>query len=562
MAAHFVLECIDCRTQSPYSPRTPLCPKCGSPWREARYDYPTLAHTFAIQLRERPFYFWRYLDLLPIRNASNIVTLGEGGTPLHHAPNLGLMLGLPNLFIKDERQGPTASFKDRQAALAVAVLKEAGIQEAVVASTGNVAISYAAYCARAGIKLWAFLTSMVPGAKMQEVAIYGTQVIKVTGTYDHTKQVAAEFAKRRGLFIDQGTRSVIPIEAMKTIAFEMAEQLTFLLGPPPSTSGSRKTIPWRTPDWYFQAVSGGMGPLGVIKGYEELQLLGLTTGIPGIAAIQVEGCAPMVSAWKRNADKPDIVLSPVTNISTLSTGDPGRTYQILRDRLSAPGARSLFESVSDEEAFRATHIVAKMEGISLEPAASVAFAGLFKLVRAGAIRPDQTVIINASGHTMPIDREILGEGWETEVSLPGTPTVEMPREGLLAALNRLDIRLRKVVIVDDDPNAVRLIRRILQARGRFDIREISESVKALEFIRQQKPDLVVMDLMMPEMDGFTLLELLKKDPDLAHIPVVVVTAKELVPEERRRLSGMIQQLLQKGTFLDDELLSEINKALE
>lgn len=561
MAAHFVLECLDCRAQSPYSPRTPLCPKCGGAWRQARYDYETLAQTFAMQLRERPFYFWRYLDLLPVSNAANIVTLGEGGTPLHHAPNLGLMLGLPNLFIKDERQGPTSSFKDRQAALTVSALKEAGIQEAVVASTGNVAISYAAYCARAGIKLWAFLTSMVPGPKMQEVAVYGTQVIKVTGTYDQTKQIAAEFAKRRGLFIDQGARSVTPIEAMKTIAFELAEQLTYLLGPAPATA-DHKTTPWRTPDWYFQAVSGGMGPLGVLKGFEELQLLGLTSHMPGIAAIQVEGCAPMVSAWKKGAENPDIVISPVTNISTLSTGDPGRTYQLLRKQLTARDARAAFETVSDEEAFRATHIVAKMEGVSLEPAAAVAFAGLFKLARMGALRTDDIIVINASGHTLPIDREILGEGWETEVSLPGTSNVEMPREGLLAALNRLDIRLRKVVIVDDDTNSVRLVRRILQARGGFEISEISESTKALDFIRQQKPDLVVMDLMMPDMDGFMLLELLKKDPDLAEIPVVVVTAKELVPEERRRLTGMIQRLLQKGTFLDDELVSEINKALE
>ena len=119
MAAHFVVECIDCGNLYPFSPKTTLCPKCHSAWRQARYDYTTLAKTFAIQLRERPFHFWRYLDLLPISNASNIVTLGEGGTPLHHAPNLGLMLGLPNLFIKDERQGPTASFKDRQAALAI-----------------------------------------------------------------------------------------------------------------------------------------------------------------------------------------------------------------------------------------------------------------------------------------------------------------------------------------------------------------------------------------------------------------------------------------------------------
>ncbi len=472
------------------------------------------------------------------------------------------MLGLPNLFIKDERQGPTASFKDRQAALTVAALKEAGIQEAVVASTGNVAISYSAYCARAGIKLWAFLTSMVPAAKMQEVAIYGTQVIKVTGTYDHTKQVATEFAKRKGIFIDQGTRSVTPIEAMKTIAFELAEQLTPLLGSKLTGTGKLKSSPWRSPDWYIQAVSGGMGPMGVLKGFEELQILGLTSKMPGIAAIQVEGCAPMVSAWKRGMDKPDVVTSPVTNISTLSTGDPGRTYQLLRNQLTKPEARAAFETVSDEEAFRATHIVAKMEGISLEPAAAVAFAGLFKLVRQGTIRPDDIVVVNASGHTLPIDRDILGEGWETEVSLPGTTEIEMPREGLLAALNRLDFRLRKIVIVDDDPNSVLLIRRILQARGGFEISEISESKKALEFIRQQKPDLVVMDLMMPELDGFGLLELLKKDPALAAIPVVVVTAKMLVPEERRRLSGQIQRLLQKGTFLDDELFAEINKALE
>ena len=562
MAAHFVVECIDCGTLSPFSPRITLCPKCNSPWRQARYDYKTLARTFVLQLRERPFHFWRYLDLLPISNAANIVTLGEGGTPLHHAPNLGLMLGLPNLFIKDERQGPTASFKDRQAALTVSALKEAGIQEAVVASTGNVAISYSAYCARAGIKLWAFLTSMVPAAKMQEVAIYGTQVIKVTGTYDHTKQVAAEFAKRKGIFIDQGTRSVTPIEAMKTIAFELAEQLTPLLGSTLAGTTKGKSSPWRSPDWYVQAVSGGMGPMGVLKGFEELQILGLTSRVPGIAAIQVEGCAPMVSAWRRGMDNPDVVASPVTNISTLSTGDPGRTYQLLRNQLTKPDARAAFETVSDEEAFRATHIVAKMEGISLEPAASVAFAGLFKLVRQGTIHSEDIVVVNASGHTLPIDRDILGEGWETEVSLPGTTEVEMPREGLLAALNRLDFRLRKVVIVDDDPNSVRLIRRILQARGGFEISEISESKKALEFIREQKPDLVVMDLMMPELDGFGLLDLLKKDPALATIPVVVVTAKMLVPEERRRLSGQIQRLLQKGTFFDDELFAEINKALE
>jgi threonine synthase len=119
-----------------------------------------------------------------------------------------MMLGCPNLFIKDERQGPTASFKDRQAAVTIAALKEAGITEMVAASTGNVAISYSAYAARASIKLWAFLTSLVPGSKMREVAIYGTQVIKVTGSYDQAKQIAAEFARKRSLYLDLGARSI------------------------------------------------------------------------------------------------------------------------------------------------------------------------------------------------------------------------------------------------------------------------------------------------------------------------------------------------------------------
>jgi threonine synthase len=135
--------------------------------------------------------------------------LGEGGTPLIRAANLGMMLGCPYIYIKDERQGPTNSFKDRQAAVTIAALKEAGITDLVIASTGNVAISYSAYAARAGIKCWAFLTSLVPASKMREVAIYGTEVIKVTGSYDQVKKVAAEFAQQHHFYLDTGARCIL-----------------------------------------------------------------------------------------------------------------------------------------------------------------------------------------------------------------------------------------------------------------------------------------------------------------------------------------------------------------
>ncbi len=158
-------NCLDCGHRAVYSTTLMACPACQSEWLEAGYDYQGLASRLPNLLVQRPFDLWRYRELLPVREHNPDLSMGEGGTPLIRAVNLGMMLGCPNIYIKDERQGPTASFKDRQAAVNIAALKEAGITEVVLASTGNVAIAYSAYAARAGIKLWAFLTSLVPARK-------------------------------------------------------------------------------------------------------------------------------------------------------------------------------------------------------------------------------------------------------------------------------------------------------------------------------------------------------------------------------------------------------------
>ncbi len=210
MYSHVFAECLDCGQRDPYTPKVTTCTKCNSQWREARYDYAAISKTILADIRNRPFDIWRFYELLPISNPHPSISMGEGGTPLLKAANLGMMLGLPNLYIKDERQNPTNSFKDRQASITVTTLKEAGITETVLASTGNVAISYSAYSSRAGIKLWAFLTSLVPNEKMREVAIYGTQVIKVTASYDQTKKVAIEYAnqKENRPYLDRGVRSI------------------------------------------------------------------------------------------------------------------------------------------------------------------------------------------------------------------------------------------------------------------------------------------------------------------------------------------------------------------
>jgi threonine synthase len=560
ISAHVTIECVDCGHKTSYVVTATTCPSCGGQWREARYDYEKIGPILASRVVGRPNNLWRYREALPLDAPNPVISMGEGGTPLIHAQNLGMMLGLPRLYIKDERQGPTGSFKDRQAALSIAAMKEAGITEAVLASTGNVAIAYSAYAARAGIKLWAFLTSLVPAEKMREVAIYGTQVVKVTGSYDQTKQLAAEFARQRGLYLERGSRSIPSVEAMKTISFEIAEQFAYQL--------SSSAPIWQAPDWYIQSVSGGLGPQGVLKGFEELKRMGLTNQVPALAGIQSAGCAPMVHAWKQGLDVADPVRSPRTHITTLSTGDPGRTYTWLRQHMLAGGG-GVFESVTDEEAFRTIHILAKMEGLSVEPAAAVAFAGLIRLVRAGQIKPSDLVVVNCTGHTMPIEKEILGEGWARNLAPAGAGEArssmalpETQEEGLLAALSKVTMeRFSRIIIIDDTPDARRLIMRILQSQGDYTLFEATNGREATEMAQREIPDLIILDLMMPETDGFAVLDSLKQNSQTADIPVIVVTAKELTEEEKNRLKGRVHTLMQKGEFMGDDLADEVKALL-
>jgi threonine synthase len=546
------LECDRCKHRVPFVRPLKECPACGGSWLDARYDYNALRGQWPAALRERPFNMWRYRELLPLRDDAYKVSMGEGGTPLLHATNLGLMLGCPHIYFKDERQGPTGSFKDRQASMAISMLKEQGITEAVVASTGNVAISYSAYSALAGIKMWTFLTSLVPSEKMQEVALYGSEVIKVTATYDQTKKVAADFAARKGIFVDPGIRGISARESMKTLAFELAEQLPALIG--------RGRTPWRAPDWYFQSVSGGMGPVGVWKAFEEMKMLGLVDRMPKLACIQAAGCAPMVHSFNRGLLEAEPVLNPQTRVITIACGSPGPAYNYLARVIRQEGG--IFEMVTDEETFRAMHVMAKLDGISMEPAAAAAFAGVFKLLNKGIIKRDEIVVVNCSGHTFPVEKHLLGDEWartiEVPAQVPAAPAAT-PTEGLLGSLGQLDGRVRSIAIIEDDPQARLLLRRILQTRGEYHIFEAEDGANGLEMVRRERPDVILMDLMMPGMDGFALLDALKADDQIDDIPVIVISAKELTHAERERLRGQIDMLMQKGDFTDEELLEEILK---
>lgn len=550
---HIELECIYCHTRVPLDKNISGCPKCGENILEARYDLSELVvDGWLADLKERKAGLWRYHEVLPIYDTQNVVSLGEGGTPLIKSKALAASLGLKNLYIKDERQGPTGSFKDRQATVAISALREMGVDELVVASTGNVAIAYAAYCARAGIKLWAFFPSLAPGDKMREAAVYGAEVIKITGTYDQTKELAARFAKTKGVFLDKGIKSVAAIEAMKTMAYEIAEQLGNEL-----EGGQR----WRSPDWFLQGVSGGMGPIGVGKGFREMVDFDILDKMPAMGIIQSTGCAPMVEAFGRGQRIATPVENPQTIIATLATGNPGRAYELLYDYVDQFGGT--FVSATDEEAFNAIRVLARQDGMSVEPATGVTFAGLFKLVRQGIIKPDDVVVVNCSGHTMPVETQILDEQWQRSVDLSQKAKAPvLPEEGLLSALEQMESTVKRIVIVEDNQDAARLISRILQARGGYEVHTANEGGEGIATIRAVRPDLVVTDLMMPGVDGFTLIDAMKSDETMSHIPIVVVTAKELTVKERARLSGQIDLLLQKGSFIDEEFVESLISRLD
>ncbi|HSJ52537.1 MAG TPA: pyridoxal-phosphate dependent enzyme, partial [Anaerolineae bacterium] len=220
------------------------------------------------------------------------------------------------------------------------------------------------------------------------------------------------------------------------------------------------------------------------------------------------------------------------------------------------------EAVSDDESFRAMHVMAKMDGLSVEPASGLAFAGLFKMVSAGLIRPEEVVVVNCSGHTFPVEKHLLGDAWAQSVDAEEAGPSHHAEEGLLTSLDRLDNRIQRIAIVEDDPDARRLLRRVLQARGDYQIFEAAGGREGIALVREQHPDLVLLDLMMPEVDGFDVIDAIRACEDLADTRIIVITAKTLTGGERRRLSGQIESLLHKGSFLDDDLLEQILSTLK
>jgi threonine synthase len=266
----------------------------------------------------------------------------------------------------------------------------------------------------------------------------------------------------------------------------------------------------------------------------------------------------MIRAFKAGASTAEPVI-PDTRIIILATGDPGRSYTYLWNLTQQYGGT--MESVTDAEAYACMRDLAKSEGMAVEPAAAVAFAGFEKILRQGLIGSDDVVVVNCTGNTFPVEKHVVLEEEMVDVRL-GDGQTPAPREGLQAALENLDEKTTNILIVEDNEDDALLIRRLLATRKAYRIHHARDGLAGLELSRRMRPDLIVADLMMPRLDGFGLVEELRRDPRTREIPVVIVSAKDISGEERERLNGHIEAVYQKGSLRSRKFVEQVIQVLE
>jgi threonine synthase len=343
----------------------------------AHYDLAAAARTLTREsLRTRVKSLWRYREVLPVRADSDIVTLGEGWTPLLPAPRLGAKHGLAHLFIKDEAQNPTASFKARGMTTAVSMAKQFGLKKLAVPSAGNAAGALAAYASRAGMEAHIFMPRDTPKANIIECEQMGAHVTLINGLIT---DCGAEVAKRKtaeGWFDVSTLKEPYRAEGKKTLGYELAEQLN-----------------WTLPDVILYPTGGGTGLIGMWKAFDEMEKLGLLapgTKRPKMFTVQATGCQPIVRAFEAGEKFAAEHLGAQTRASGLRVPKAIGDF-IMLDALRSSGGGAI--AVTDEEMITCTKEVGSAEGVFVAPEGAGCYAALKRLLAAKTVTPDQTVVL-------------------------------------------------------------------------------------------------------------------------------------------------------------------------
>jgi threonine synthase len=372
-------ECINCHTKYDIDDIVYFCRKCGD-ILEIKFDFKELAETLKTSdWKTKPLSVWRYRPFMPIHETTKLVTLSEGGTGLHRSEHLGAELGLKNLYVKNEGENPTGSFKDRGMTVGVTKAVELGARHVICASTGNTSASLAAYAARAGIKCTVLIPSgKIAYGKLSQAMIHGAKVLQVRGNFDQALEFVLKLAERHKSIYLLNSINPFRIEGQKSLGYEICEQLN-------NEAPDRIIIP-----------VGNAGNISAVwKGTTEFHKLGLIKNLPKMTGIQASGSAPIAQMIKNNSDKFVPVEHPETVATAIRIGAPVSWKKAVNAIRESHGTA---ETVTDDEILDAQKILARVEGIFVEPASASSIAGLKKLVNNGVIGKDERVVCITTGH--------------------------------------------------------------------------------------------------------------------------------------------------------------------
>lgn len=388
------LECTRCGRRYDADALQTLCSDCARPLY-ARYDLAAVGRSVTRDaFRGREASLWRYRELLPVSEATEIVTLGEGWTPLLPCRRLGARLGLEDLLVKDEGQMPTGSFKARGMAVAVTKAKELGARSLAVPSAGNAGGAMAQYGARAGLECHVFMPADVPELNRIECVAAGAKTYLVRGLITDCGKIVREGTPHRGWFDMSTLKEPYRVEGKKTMGLEIAEQLD-----------------WKLPDVILYPTGGGTGLVGMWKAFQEMEALGwIDSKRPRMVAVQSKGCAPIARAFERG----DEFAEPWQNARTMAGGIrvPAAVGDFLMLRaLRESGGTAV--TVSDAEIESGTRLITEQEGLFVCPEGGAVVAGLRKLVASGWVGPREQVVLFNTGtglkypECFPVDLPVL-----------------------------------------------------------------------------------------------------------------------------------------------------------
>lgn len=373
MDGDYVIRCISCGKEYELNEIIYTCSECGSVL-EVECEVEVSRDTFSCRRQN----MWKYREFMPV-DPSKIVSLDEGGTPFVRCDNIGRELGI-ELYVKVEGSNPTGSFKDRGMSVGITKAVELGVDTVGCASTGNTSASLAAYAARAGLGCVVLLPSgKVALGKLAQAMFHGAQVLSVRGNFDEALEAVTELALMGELYL---LNSVNPfrLEGQKTIGFEIVDDLG-----------------WESPDRIILPVGNAGNISAIWKGISEFHRAGFIEERPMMTGIQAEGAAPVVDAFRKGKMEIDPVKNPETVATAIRIGAPVSYLKALRAIYESDGYA---ETVTDEEILSAQKLLARREGIGVEPASAASIAGLLRLVDEGVIDRGERVVCVVTGHVL------------------------------------------------------------------------------------------------------------------------------------------------------------------